>query len=166
MVAVPAGMIRRVALAALLFGGPLIAGCGGAAAPVRPAVTLSFCGNGPQPTPTVVQVVCNTDDITARDLAWTAWGKSTATARGVAVVDLCAYEDCHTGAFGAVPIRLIASKIRACGNDKRAYTTLRYVFIGGSPWAGVPADMKTSNYIAGAGRPLPPANQTVELACG
>jgi hypothetical protein len=165
MVTVSAGRMRRAALAAL-FCVPLIAGCGGPAAPVGPAVTLSFCGDDPQPTPTVVQVVCNTDDITARDLAWAGWGQPTATAKGVAVVDLCAYEDCHTGAFGTVSIRLIASKIGACGNDRRAYTTLRYVFIGGSPWAGVPADMKTSNYIAGAGRPLPPADQLVELACG
>jgi hypothetical protein len=76
------------------------------------------------------------------------------------------YRSGHTGAFGTVSIRLTASKIGACANDKRAYTTLRYVFIGSSPWAGVPADMKTSNYIAGAGRPLPPADQTVELGCG
>jgi hypothetical protein len=165
MVTVLSGMMRRVALAALLFGVPLVAGCGGAAAPVGPAVTLSFCGNDPEPAPAVVQVVCNTDDITARDLAWAGWGKPTATAQGVAVVDLCAYEDCHTGAFGTVPIRLVASKIGPCGSGKRGYTTLRYVFIGGSPWAGVPADMKTSNYIAGAGRTLPPADQTVELAC-
>jgi hypothetical protein len=165
MVTAPAGMMRRVALA-VLFCVPLVAGCGSSAAPDGSPVTLSFCGNDPAPTPAVVQVVCNTDDITARDLAWAGWGKPTATARGVAVVDLCAYEDCHTGAFGTVSIRLIASKIGPCGNGKRAYTALRYVFIGGSPWAGVPADMKTSNYIAGAGRPLPPADQTVGLACG
>jgi hypothetical protein len=84
----------------------------------------------------------------------------------VAVVDLCAYEDCHTGAFGTVSIRLIASKISTCANGKWAYTTLRYVFIGGSPWAGIPADMKTSNFISGFKRPLPPADQTVELTCG
>jgi hypothetical protein len=84
----------------------------------------------------------------------------------MAVVDLCAYEDCHTGAFGSVPIRLIASKIAACAENERAYTTLRYVFVDGSPWAGVPANMNTSGYMAGPGRTLPPPNQTVELACG
>jgi hypothetical protein len=66
---------------------------------------------------------------------------------------------------GTVSIRLVASKIATCAAGKRGYMTLRYVFVGGSPWAGVPADMKTSNYIAGAGRPLPPANQTVSLTC-
>jgi hypothetical protein len=32
---------------------------------------------------------------------------------------------------------------------------LRYVFVDGTPWPGIPADMKTSGYIAGADRPLP-----------
>jgi hypothetical protein len=161
----PARLRYRAALAAL-FCVPFLAGCGHSDSPVRPPVTLSFCGNNPQPAPTVVEVVCNTDDITARNLAWAAWGKPTAIAKGVAVVDLCAYEDCHTGAFGTVSIRLIASKIATCAENKRAYTTLRYVFVGGSPWPGVPADMKTSNYMVGSSRPLPPADQTVELACG
>jgi hypothetical protein len=84
----------------------------------------------------------------------------------MAVVDLCAYEDCHTGSYSSVSIRLVASKIAACAGNKRAYMTLRYVFVAGTPWPGVPADMKTSGYIAGAGRPLPPPNQTVGLTCG
>jgi hypothetical protein len=161
----PARMMHRASIAAL-FSVLFLAGCGHSAAPVPPAVTMSFCGSDPQPTPTVVEVVCNTDDITARNLVWTAWGKPTATAKGMAVVDLCAYEDCHTGAYGSVPIRLIASKIAACAENKRAYTTLRYVFVDGSPWPGVPADMNTSGYIVGANRTLPPANQTVGLTCG
>jgi hypothetical protein len=161
----PVRMRYRVAIAAqlsVLF----LPGCGHSAAPVPPAVTMSFCGSDPQPMPTVVEVVCNTDDITARNLVWTSWGKPTTTAKGMAVVDLCAYEDCHSGAFGSVPIELIASKVAACAKDKRAYTALRYVFVDGSPWPGIPADMKTSGYIAGPNRVLPPRNQTVELACG
>jgi len=126
---------------------------------------MSFCGGHPQPAPSVVDVICDTDDITARDLAWTAWGKPTATADGRAVVDLCAYEDCHTGAFGTVAIKLIASQITACPGKRRAYTTLRYVFVHGSPWPGIPADLNTSGYIAGAHRILPPRNQTVGLTC-
>jgi hypothetical protein len=127
---------------------------------------MSYCGSDSQPSPAIVEVVCNTDDITARNLAWTAWGKPTATGRGVAVVDLCAYEDCHTGSFSAVPITLIATRISACGTNKRAYTTLRYVFTDGSPWPGVPADMSTSHYMVGPDRPLPPRDQTVGLTCG
>jgi hypothetical protein len=148
-----------------LLSAPFMVGCGHAAAPVPPTVTMSYCGSGSQAAPTIVEVVCNTDDITARDLAWTGWGKPTATARGVAVVDLCAYEDCHTGSFGTVPIRLVATRIGACGETRRAYKTLRYVFTDGSPWPGVPADMSTSNYISGSHRPLPPADQTVGLTC-
>jgi hypothetical protein len=160
-----ARMMHRASMA-VLCAAAFLAGCGHSATPVSPPVTLSFCGGDPQPTPTVVEVVCNTDDITARNLVWTAWGKPVATAKGVAVVDLCAYEDCHTGAYGSVPIRLIASKIAPCGGAKRAYKALRYVFVDGSPWPGVPADMKTSGDIAGPDRALPPANQTVGLTCG
>jgi hypothetical protein len=43
--------------------------------------------------------------------------------------------------------------------------TLRYVFIDGSPWPGVPAGMSTSHYMVGSGRPLPPRDQTVGLTC-
>ena len=161
----PAGTTCRAVVAALL---PLLflSACTHASAPTPPPVTLSFCGSDPQMMPTVVEVVCNTGDITARDLVWTAWGKLSATASGTASVDLCAYTDCHTGTYGDVPIRLIASKIEDCAKNTRAYSVLRYVFVKGSPWPGVPADMNTSNYIAGPDRALPPANQTVSLTCG
>jgi hypothetical protein len=160
-------MMRRVTIIGLLAASfSFIAGCGHAAAPVPPAVTTSYCGSDSQSAPGIVEVVCNTDDITARNLAWVSWGKSTATANGVAVIDECAYEDCHTGSFSTVPIRLVATKIAPCGTNKRAYTTLRYVFTHGSPWPGVPADMNTLNYMVGSGRPLPPPDQTVGLTCG
>lgn len=156
----------RRALIIGLVGTFLIAGCAHAAAPVPPTVTMSYCGSDSQPAPAIVEVVCNTDDITARNLAWDSWGKSTATAKGVAVIDLCAYEDCHTGSFSTVPIRLVATRIAACGKSKRAYTTLRYVFIDGTPWPGVPSDMNTSHYMSSPGRPLPPPDHTVGLTCG
>ncbi len=155
----------RIAAMSIMFPVMLLLACGHAAAPVPPPVTLSFCGGNPQAMPTVIEVVCNTDDITARNLIWTAWGQPVATARGTAVVDQCAYEDCHTGAFSSVPIRLIASKIADCPKGGRAYSTLRYVFADGSPWPGLPANLNTSGYIAAPGRPLPPSNQTVSLGC-
>lgn len=158
-------MRMRRATVGVLFPVLFLAACAHATPP-PPRVTLSFCGTGPQAMPTVVQIVCNTDDLTARNLVWTAWGKTTATANGTAVADLCAYEDCHTGSFTSVRIRLIASKIANCAKNVRAYSTLRYVFVGTSPWEGIPANVKTSGYIAGPGRPLPPANQTVSLTCG
>lgn len=143
----------------------LLAACGHAAAPAPPPVTLSYCGVSPQVRPDVVLVVCDTNDVSARDLTWTAWGTPTATATGTATVDVCAYSDCHTGAYTNVPIRLIASKIVSCASQKRAYSTLRYVFPDGNPWPGVPADLNTSGYLAGPGRVLPPRNQTVSLGC-
>jgi hypothetical protein len=151
---------------ASLFSVLILAACSHPATPAPPAVTMSFCGSDPAAAPAVAEVICNTDDITARKLEWTAWGKRTATAKGMAVVDLCAYEDCHTGSLGTVPIRLIASRVVACAGTKRAYTVLRYVFPNGSPWPGIPANMNTSGYISGANRILPPRNQTVRLTCG
>jgi hypothetical protein len=157
---------RAVALTALL---PvlLLAACGAPAParPVPPPVTLSACGSGAQVRPDVVLVICYTNDITARGLTWTAWGRPTATARGTALVDLCAYTDCHTGAYGTVPITLIASRLVRCARGTRGYSTLRYVFADGSPWPGIPANLNTSGYIAGPHRVLPPADQTVSLTC-
>jgi hypothetical protein len=143
----------------------LLAACGHPAAPAPPSVTLSSCGSGPAARPGEVLVICYTNDITAENLRWRAWGKSTATASGTALVDLCAYEDCHTGAYGRVPITLIASKLVRCARGTRAYSALRYVFTDGSPWPDIPADLNTSGYIAGPHRVLPPADQTVSLAC-
>jgi hypothetical protein len=76
-----AGTIRPATVTALL---PVLflSACSHAAAPGPLPATLPFCGSDPQMMPTVVQVVCNTDDITARNLVWTAWGKLAATANG------------------------------------------------------------------------------------
>ncbi len=126
----------RAAVAAGLF--PLLAltACSQAAKPVPPPVTMSFCGGNAQVQPDVVIVVCDTGDITARDLKWTAWGKPAATATGTATVDLCAYNDCHTGSYGTTPIRVIISNIVRCGASGRAYSRLRYVFPAGHTLAG------------------------------
>jgi len=132
---------------------------------VRAPVTMAFCGGSPQPRPTVVDVICTTNDITARNLAWSSWGKPVAIASGRAVVDMCAFEDCHSGLYGSFPIVVIASKIVSCAPHKRAYSRLQYVFVGRSPFQGLPANMNFSHYMVGASRPGPPPNQTVSLAC-
>ncbi|MGH3153311.1 MAG: hypothetical protein ACRDOB_21620 [Streptosporangiaceae bacterium] len=159
----PAGT-ARAALLTGLFPLLVLTACSRAAAPVPPPVTMSFCGGDLQVRPDVVVVVCDTGDITARDLKWAAWGKPTATATGTATVDLCAYDDCHTGSFGTTPIKVIISKIVRCGS-RRAYARLRYVFTAGTPWPGTPANLNTSGYVAGPKRILPPANQQVSLTC-
>jgi hypothetical protein len=62
---------RTAAVTALL---PLLllTACGQAARPAAPPVTMSFCGYSSQVRPDVVVVVCQTADITARDLKWIA----------------------------------------------------------------------------------------------
>jgi hypothetical protein len=141
-----AGKTRAV-VAISLFPLLLAAACSHSTNPVPPPVTLGFCGSSPQMMPDLVLVVCNTGDITARDLTWSDWGKSTATAKGSATVDLC---------------EMTASKIVHCSKDTRAYSTLRYAFPDGSPFQGVPANVQAS---FGQGQPVPPANQTVSLTC-
>ena len=143
----------------------LLTACSHATKPVPPPVTLGFCGGNPQVMPDVVLVVCNTDDITARNLIWSDWGKPTASARGSATVNLCAYEDCASGNYVSVTIEMTASKIVHCSKNTRAYSMLRYAFPNGSPFQGVPATVKTPGYSAGQDQPLPPANQTVSLTC-
>ena len=94
----------------------LLSACSHAAGPARvPApVTMTYCGSGPQVRPSVLEIVCGTSEIAARSLTWSAWGKQIATGVGTAVVDLCTYEDCHTGSYGSAPIVVIASKIVRC----------------------------------------------------
>ena len=154
-----------VTLAVALTVGLAVAGCGQAARAGPPPVELGYCGSDLQVRPDVVFVVCNTDDLTARNLAWSGWGKPTATATGSATVDLCAYSDCANGSYAFVPIEVIVSRIVRCSASTRAYSTLRYVFADGTPWPGIPADLNTSGYLAAPDRPLPPKNQTVSLTC-
>ena len=119
-------------------------------------------------------MVCNTNDITATSLTWSDWGKPTATAKGSALVDLNSYEASSTPDYVRLPIEIAVSKIVNCAKSAQAYSTLRYAFPDGSPFQGVPADVKN----LADGRPVPakgqtdgidmyypPANQTVSLAC-
>lgn len=158
-----AGKTRAI-VAISMFPLPFLTACSHATKPVPAPVALGFCGSNPQVMPGVVLVVCNTDDITARNLIWADWGKPTATAKGSATVDLCAYEDCASGDYVSVPIEMTASKIMHCSKNTRAYSTLRYLFPNGSPFQDVPASVKTSGSF-GQDQPVPPADQTVSLTC-
>jgi hypothetical protein len=158
-------VVMAVAVLPLL----LLAACSHAAAAAPRAapapVTMAYCGSAPQVRPAVVEVICGTDDITADSLTWSAWGQQVATAIGTAVVDLCSYEDCHTGSFAAVPIVVIASKLTGCAKHTHAYSRLQYVFVDGSPFAGIPANENFSNFMADPSRSGPPPDQTVRLTC-
>jgi hypothetical protein len=154
--------VRILALLAVAL--LVVAGCGHTTAPPVP-VTLALCGTSPAVAPDLIEVICNTDDITARDLIWSGWGEPAATGRGTAVVDTCAYIDCHTGAFSTAAIVLRASGLMRCGKHEVGYASLHYTWVHGSPWPGMPATTDTSGFMVGAGRPLPPASQTVALTC-
>jgi hypothetical protein len=130
-----------------------------------PSVMMAFCGGSAQARPTVVEVICATNDITARNLTWSGWGRSVATASGTGVVDLCAAEDCHTGEYASAPIVLVASDLAKCDSQSRGYQRLQYVFVGTSPFQGVAANQNFSDFMAAPGRPGLPANQTVRLNC-
>jgi hypothetical protein len=130
-----------------------------------PSATLAFCGGSAQARPTVVEVICSTNDITARNLTWSGWGRSVATASGTGVVDLCAAEDCHTGEYASASIVLVASDLTRCNGERRGYQRLQYVFVGTSPFQGVSASQDFSDFMAAPGRPGLPANQTVRLSC-
>lgn len=155
-----AALTLPLLLAACAQGGPASSP---ASSPAR--VRLADCGAPGQRQPSIIQVVCLSDDITARDLRWSAWGKPVATAVGVAVVNLCAVEDCHTQLYNPHPIVIIASKLMPCPHGTRGYSRLQYVFVGRSPFTGVPAHVNFSGFISGAARPGLPANQTVSLTC-
>lgn len=129
-----------------------------------PTTKLAFCGGKQQVRPAVVTITCTTNSITARDLTWSQWGKPIASAIGTAVVDVCAYEDCHTGSYDAAPVVLVASEVTRCPNGARAYSKLQYVFVGKSPFADVPANFKATNFMVGAHRPGP-GDQSVSLTC-
>ena len=157
--------VRTRAAAAAIALPWLLSACSHPAAPAAVPVTMAYCGTGPQVRPGELEIVCGTSYITADDLAWSSWGRQIATAVGTAVVDACAYEDCHTGSYTSAPIVVIASKPVPCGRNGHAYSRLQYVFVGASPFADVPAGATSANFISAPDRPRPPANQTVALTC-
>lgn len=138
------------------------------ATPARAAkpITMTDCNGLSHARPQIVTVVCESDAITARQLTWSAWGKPAATAIGTAVVDYCAWEDCHTATYSAYPIVVIASKIVTCAKGRPVYSRLQYTFVGRSPFAGLPTKhLGIRNSMFGSHRPGPPHNETVSLPC-
>jgi hypothetical protein len=125
-------------------------------------VRVSLCGGVRQAHPRVVNVNCANNSIAARDLRWSDWGDQVATATGSAVVDLCAFEECYAGDYVTVPIVVITSKIIHCPGRAPAYSRLQYVFVGRSPFAGLPAGVGVPD---GSNTPGGLGDQTVSLVC-
>jgi hypothetical protein len=160
------GRSARAVVAVLALVPVLLAGCAHAASAARgpAAARLPDCGGDPQVRPAEVVVICSVNSIDAGHLTWSAWGKPVAVGLGSAVVDLCAYEDCHTGTFSSYPIVLIASKMVSCTGGIRSYSRLQYTFVGNSPFQGVPATMKIPQSWVGSSRPTL-GNQVVSRPC-
>jgi hypothetical protein len=148
---------------AIVAASALTGGCTPSASPAAVSqVRMSRCGGALRAQPDVVNVTCLNNSIMARHLRWSSWGGPVATATGSAVVDLCAYEDCYAGDYVTVPIVIITSKIVRCSRSAHAYSEMQYVFVGRSPYAGVPAGISVPD---GANSPANPRDQTVSLVC-
>jgi hypothetical protein len=123
----------------------LITACSHAAASSGGAssIRLADCGGTPQTRPQVVVVTCSSTDITAHNLKWANWGGKIATATGYAVVNMCAYSNCHTGAYASFPIVLAAFGAAACPRGGHGYASIEYMFAGRrSPFQELPPTMK------------------------
>ena len=150
---------------ALALSVVLLTACSHAPRSAPPPVGLGYCGLKPQVKPGEIMVTCDNDAITVTRLKWSAWGKTNATASGVALIDLCvyAYMDCAVGDYTSVPIAVSVTKIKTCARHTEAYSTLRYVFPRGSPFGRVRDSSATHQWIPAQN--LPPAHQTVSLNC-
>jgi hypothetical protein len=154
--------VRATAIMVLAVTSAFTVGCTHTANAVK-QVTMSFCGGGPEAEPTVVDVMCANNSISATKLRWSGWGRPVATATGSATVDLCAFEDCAAGDYVSVPIVLITSKIMRCGGSTHAYSRLQYVFVGRSPFAGLPVKIAVADGSATPSGGL--GDQTIRLNC-
>lgn len=122
----------------------MVAACSHAAASPGPASNrrLADCGGNPQTKPQVVVITCSNQAITVHDVNWSAWGGKVATGTGSAIVNVCAFQDCHTGAYGSYPVVVVASGAVACRGGVSGYGRIQYMFVGTSPFANLPPHMK------------------------
>jgi hypothetical protein len=133
-------------------------------------VTMRNCSDTSRQTrPDLIQVICASDAITARSLAWSDWGRPVATATGYATVNWCAFEGCAQGEYDSYRVVMIASKLTSCPNGVKGgqqYSRMQYVFVGDdNPFEGIPKHFKLTNELFGSHMPGPANNQTVDLPC-
>lgn len=140
----------------------LLTACSHASASTSGAMRLGDCGGNPQAAPRLVVVVCSDSAITARDVKWSGWGSKIATGTGSAVVNVCAFSDCHTGSYRPYPIVLVASGSQRCSRGVRGYARIQYLFVGRSPFQGLPAFMKVPSTFWG---PYGVGSPTVPRPC-
>jgi hypothetical protein len=94
-------------------------------------------------SPKSLVLACADANYSLSKLGWHAWGKATATAKGVAVANDCT-PNCAAGHFHSYPVAVTASRLSACGRAK-VYTRLTLVYAGKRP-AGIAArDTQTLN---------------------
>jgi hypothetical protein len=136
------------------------------AAKVAKPVTMADCNGQHHARPDLIQVICASDAITARNLTWTKWGKPIATATGAAVVNWCAFEGCAQGEYDSYKVVMIASKLRQCPHDREQYARLQYVFVGDEdPFDSLPKNVGTSGLFFGGHGPDAPREPVVSLSC-
>jgi hypothetical protein len=127
-------MLRRHQLLAIAAAGLVLltAGCSNSPAAVTPAAPhrLADCAGKPQVRPAEVAVRCADNSLTASHLTWSGWGTPVATATGVAVINTCEFEDCHTGAYASYHVVLVVSGALNCPRGGRAYARMQYLFVG------------------------------------
>ena len=92
-------------------------------------------------------------------------GRAVTASRQEASARVSSFSDCHNSDYSTAPIVVIASRLRACPGGTKAYSRLQYVFVGTSPFQGLPAHVSFKNFMDAPDRPHPPKNQTVSLAC-
>ena len=140
--------------AAALYGG----GCGNralqTAAPPRTispaASTVIFnCDGTASREPRDLSLACADDSNVLARLRWGAWGTATATAAGVAEVDLCE-PNCAAGKIETDPVTVAASGLALVGT-RAAYRTLTVQYL-----ARVPAGLaRTERYVLSSTGPVP-----------
>ncbi len=136
----------------------LAAGCSRAAAPASSAGpdNLANCLGDPQVRPSVVVVRCADTSMTARHLKWSGWGTPVASATGLAVINDCEFEDCHTGSYSYHSVVLVISGSVACPKGGRAYARIQYLFVGKFIiWPRAAVDEIVQRPCGGTGPPTP-----------
>ena len=136
----------------------LAVGCSRATAPASSAGpdNLADCLGHPLVRPSVVVVRCADTSMTARHLKWSGWGTRVASATGLAVINDCEFEDCHTGSYSYHSVVLVISGSVACPKGGRAYARIQYLFVGKFIiWPRAAVDEIVQRPCGGTGPPTP-----------